>query len=430
MREKLAKRSAFRIFEPKQSTNSVNFPIFVASRFRKNKLGSFSAAVSQIGVWSIGLGVAVGIVSVSVLFGFKKNIQEKVFQFGAHIQVEKLTLSQSAEEVPIAKRSAFQENWAANPRIKHVQGVAHKAGILKTPDEQKGAVLKGIGSDFDWNLIKENIIEGQRIDFSDSSYSKDLIISRKMADQLRLKVGSSVVMYFIQNPPRPRKLRVVGIYETGFAEIDDGLVLGDIRLIQRLNNWKADTIGAVEVYLNDYKSLDQTAKAITAALPPELVARRITEKYPFDQLLDWLKILDKNTAVLLSLVLFVASFNIISVLLVLIMERTPMIGLLKTLGSRNTQIRRIFIFLGLHIISKGLLLGNVIGLGLCFVQKYAQVIPLEPSAYYMNTVPIEFDWFVIAGINLVAVVLITVVLLVPTYVISKIQPIEAMAFKK
>ena len=408
----------------------MNFSFFVASRIRKNALGSFSAAVSQIGVWSIGLGVAVGIVSVSVLFGFKKSIQEKVFQFGAHIQIEKLTLSQSAEEVPISKRSAFQVNWAANPRIKHVQGVAHKAGILKTSDEQKGAVLKGIGTDFDWNLIKENIIEGRRIDFSDTSYSKDLIISKKMADQLQLKVGSSVIMYFIQNPPRARKLRVAGIYQTGFAEIDDGLVLGDIRLIQRLNNWQADTIGAVEVYLKDYKMLDQTAKDITSALPPELVARRITEKYPFDQLLDWLKILDKNTAVLLSLILFVASFNIISVLLVLIMERTPMIGLLKTLGSRNTQIRQVFIFLGLNIISKGLLLGNALGLGICLVQKYAQIIPLEPSAYYMNTVPIEFDWLVILGINLVAVVLITVVLLVPTYVISKIQPIEALAFKK
>ncbi len=408
----------------------LNFSFFIARRIRKNAIGSFSAAVSQIGVWSIALGIAVGIVSVSVLLGFKQNIQKKVFQFGAHIQVEKLTLSQSVEEMPISKQGAFQQKWPSNPRIKHVQCVAHKAGILKTADEQKGAVLKGIGQDFDWEVIKENIIGGNRIDFADSLYSKDLIISKKMASQLRLKLGDSVIMYFIQNPPRPRKLRIAGIYETGFAEIDDGLVLGDIRLIQRLNGWQADTVGAVEVYLNNYLELNQTAEEINAALPPELTARKITEKYPFNQLLDWLKILDKNTAVLLSLILFVASFNIVSVLLVLIMERTPMIGLLKTLGNNNQQIRRIFVFLGLDIISKGLLLGNLLGLGLCAVQKYAQLIPLDPSAYYINTVPIEFNWLFILLINLVAVALITAVLLVPTYIISKIQPIEALNFKK
>ncbi|MEI7585595.1 FtsX-like permease family protein [Runella sp.] len=406
----------------------MNFPIFIARRIRKPQQTTFSATVSRVGVATISLGVAVGIVALAVLFGFKNTIYQKVFLFGSHIQVSKLSLNQSFEETPLPLHTRPYDDWQKIPGIRHRQAVAHKAGILKTPDELQGIVLKGVGRDYDWKLLSESLVEGRAIQFSDTTYSNELIISRIIARKLNLKIGENVTLYFVQNPPRVRKLNIVGIYETNLEEFDNQLVLGDIGLIQRLNGWGADSVGAYEYFVKDFEQLNVTAKALYNQLPSDMRMERVTER--FRPLFEWLQLLDQNTLVLLVLVLFVTGFNIASVLLVMMLERTPMIGLLKILGSPNTQIRRIFFFVGIQLAVKGLLIGNIVGLGLCWIQYQFKIIPLDPVNYFMNTVPIVFDWLLFALLNMGILILIALILFIPTFIISRIRPVQALVFKK
>lgn len=406
----------------------MNFPIFVARRIRQPQQTTFSATVSRVGIATIALGVAVGIVALAVLFGFKNTIYQKVFLFGSHLQVSKLSLNQSFEETPLPLHTKPYDDWQKIQGIRHRQAVAHKAGILKTPDELQGIVLKGVGRDYDWKLLAENLVEGRIIQFSDTTYASELIISRIIARKLNLKVGDDVLLYFVQNPPRVRKLNIVGVYETNLEEFDNQLVLGDIGLVQRLNGWAADSVGAYEYFVKDFEQLNTTAKTLYNQLPSDMRMERVTEK--FRPLFEWLQLLDQNTLVLLVLVLFVTGFNIASVLLVMMLERTPMIGLLKTLGSPNTQIRRIFFFVGIQLAVKGLLIGNVVGLGICWIQYQFRIIPLDPVNYFMNTVPIVFDWLLFALLNAGILVLIALILFIPTFIISRIRPVQALVFKK
>ncbi|MFN8348717.1 MAG: FtsX-like permease family protein [Spirosomataceae bacterium] len=406
----------------------MNFPIFVARRIRTPQQTTFSATVSRVGVATIALGVAVGIVALAVLFGFKNTISQKVFLFGSHLQVSKLSLNQSFEETPLPLHTRPYDEWRKIPGIRHRQAVAHKAGILKTPDELQGIVLKGVGRDYDWKLLSESLTEGRILQFSDMTYSNELIISRIIARKLDLKVGQSVTLYFVQNPPRVRKLNIVGIYETNLEEFDNQLVLGDIGLVQRLNGWGADTVGTYEYFVNDFEQLNATAKLLYNQLPSDMRMERVTER--FRPLFEWLQLLDQNTLVLLVLVLFVTGFNIASVLLVMMLERTPMIGLLKTLGSPNVQIRRIFFYVGIQLAIKGLVIGNLIGLGSCWLQYRFRLIPLDPVNYFMNTVPIVFDWGLFALLNVGIITLIALILFIPTFIISRIRPVQALVFKK
>jgi lipoprotein-releasing system permease protein len=235
-------------------------------------------------------------------------------------------------------------------------------------------------------------------------------------------------MYTLQNPPRPRKLTVSGIYDTQMEEFDNTLIIGDLALVQRLNGWGPDSVGMYEIYLNNFKKLDKVSDRLRKLLPPAVYLQKVTGIFP--QIFDWLILLDRNTAVFLSLILFVACFNMISILLVMIMERTPLIGLLKTLGSPNKQIRMVFFQVGLHMVRQGLLIGNVAGLLFCWVQYQFKLIPLDPVNYYMDTVPIVFDWSVFAMVNIVTIVVSALILLIPTLIITRIQPIRALLFKK
>jgi lipoprotein-releasing system permease protein len=406
----------------------LRFPSFISGRIRHNKVGSFSATVSRIGVASIAIGVAVGIVAFAVLLGFKQTIQQKVFLFGSHLRVNVLTLSSTYEEGPLPRRTPLSEELDRMPEVRHWHAVAHKSGILKTPDELKGVVVKGVDENYDWTLFRNSLVEGRLIQPSDSAYSTEIILSRRIASQLRLKPGDDVLMYFVQNPPRARRLQVVGIYETDLEEFDNTLVIGDISLVQRLNDWGADTVGTYEIYLKDFEQLDRVAEQVFDRMSPDMVLQKVTES--FRPLFDWLLLLDRNTAVFITLILFVACFNMISILLVMIMERTPLIGLLKTLGSPDGQIRQIFLRVGLHIVTRGLVLGNLLGLLFCWVQYRFQLIPLDPVNYYMDTVPIVFDWGTILLVNAITLLIVGLVLLVPTYVITRIQPIRALLFKK
>lgn len=411
----------------------MQFPSFIARRIRHNDAGSFSATVSRIGVASIAIGVGVGIIAFAVLLGFKRTIEKKVFLFGANISVSAFAQGNTYEEGPFPVKNPVVDALPTIPEISHWQAVAHKSGILKTENEIKGVVLKGVGKDYDWNVFKQSLVDGRLIGNKDSSsikygYSSEIVISRKIASQLILKPGDEVIMYSLQNPPRPRKLTIVGIYETQMEEFDNTLIVGDLALVQRLNGWGPDSIGTYEIYLKDFRKLPEVAAALKPILPVGVYMQKVTSLFP--QIFDWLQLLDRNTAVFLTLILFVACFNMISILLVMIMERTPLIGLLKTLGSPNKQIRMVFFRVGIYMVRKGLLIGNITALALCWLQYQFKLIPLDPENYYMDTVPIVFEWGTFALINVITIIISALILLIPTLIITRIQPIKALLFKK
>ncbi|MVM30386.1 FtsX-like permease family protein [Spirosoma sp. HMF4905] len=408
----------------------MNVPVFLARKVRHAPEGSFSATVTRIGIASIALGLAILIVAFSVLFGFKDTIQQKIFLFGAHLQVSKFTNNVSYESPALPLHTNLYRDSTHLPGIRHIQAIALKAGILKTSDELTGVVLKGVGKDYDWSLFRESLVAGTvPVVGADTGFgSTQLLLSQYMANQLQVKVGQSIPLYFLGNPPRARKMTVVGIYETGLEEVDKTIALGDIRLIQRLNHWGPDSVGSYEIFIKDFAKLEPTAHTLSNFIDPDMRLTRVTDQYR--PLFDWMVLLDRNMVILLGLIVFVASFNMVSVLLVLMMERTPMIGLLKALGSRNSLIRRMFVFVGLNMVVWGLVIGNVVGLGICFLQDRFKLIPLDPKNYFMNYVPIVWDWPTILTLNGATILLIALVLWLPTIIINRIQPVKALAFKK
>ncbi|GAB4044057.1 ABC transporter permease [Spirosoma litoris] len=408
----------------------LNVPVFLARKVRHAPEGSFSATVTRIGIASIALGLAILIVAFSVLFGFKDTIQQKIFLFGAHLQVSKFTNNMSYEAPALSLKTNLYRDSTQLPGIKHIQATALKAGILKTADELTGVVVKGVGKDYDWSLFRGSLVAGTvPVVGADTGLgSTQLLLSQYMANQLQVKVGQSIPLYFLGNPPRARKMTVVGIYETGLEEVDKTIALGDIRLIQRLNRWGPDSVANYEIFIKDFTKLESTARNLTNFLDPDMRLTRVTDQYR--PLFDWMVLLDRNMVILLALIVFVASFNMVSVLLVLMMERTPMIGLLKALGGRNSLIRRMFVFVGLNMVIWGLVIGNAVGLGICFIQDKFKLIPLDPKNYFMNYVPIVWDWPTILALNGATILLIALVLWIPTIIINRIQPVKALAFKK
>ncbi|GAB3726231.1 ABC transporter permease [Spirosoma lituiforme] len=408
----------------------LNVPVFLARKVRRAPEGSFSATVTRVGIASIALGLAILIVAFAVLFGYKRTIEQKIFLFGAHLQVSKFTNNASYEETALPLKTTLYQDSTRIPGVRHIQAVALKAGILKTPEELSGVILKGVGKDYDWNLFRESLVAGNvpAVGADTGSGSTDILLSQLMANQLKVNVGDAVPLYFLGNPPRARKMTVVGIYETGLEEVDKTIALGDIRLVQRLNRWGPDSVGSYEIYVNDFDQLKSAADNVFEAMTPNMRLTRVTDQYR--PLFDWMLLLDRNMIILLSLITFVASFNMVSVLLVLMMERTPMIGLLKALGGTNALIRRMFVFVGLNMVGWGLLIGNAVGLGICFLQERFKLIPLDPKNYFISYVPIAFDWKTVLALNAATLLMISLVLWLSTVIINRIQPIKALAFKK
>lgn len=408
----------------------MNVPVFLARKVRYAPQGSFSATVTRVGIASIALGLAILIVAFAVLFGYKRTIEQKIFLFGAHLQVSKFTNNASYEETPLALSSTLYRDSTKIPGVRHIQAVALKAGILKTPEELTGVILKGVGKDYDWNLFKESLVAGTVpvVGADTGTGSTQLLLSQLMANQLKVKVGDTVPLYFLGNPPRARKMTVVGIYDTGLEEVDKTIALGDIRLVQRLNRWGPDSVGSYEIYVNDFNRLKFAADNVFEAMSPDMRMTRVTDQYR--PLFDWMLLLDRNMIILLTLITFVASFNMVSVLLVLMMERTPMIGLLKALGGNNALIRRMFVFVGLNMVGWGLLIGNAVGFAACFAQEHFKLIPLDPKNYFVSYVPIAWDWATVLALNAATILLIGLVLWLSTILINRIQPVKALAFKK
>ncbi|MEQ9425009.1 MAG: ABC transporter permease [Cyclobacteriaceae bacterium] len=404
----------------------MNLPYFISSRIRHEEQGSFSSIISKIAIASIALGLAAMIISFLILRGFENVIKEKIYDFSGHLQVTKYTLTEALEEQPISLNSNFYQKYDELGYIKHVQEFAHKPGLFKTDKEVQGVVIKGVSESFDLDAFKDNIIEGSFIEFSDSTYSNDILISRRISRKLQIALNDEVITYFVQDPPRFRKLKVVGIYDSGLEEFDNKMVIGDLDMIRRLNNWPDSLAGGLEVFINDPNQMDQAEIELFGTIDYDLYVDKVSDKYV--QIFDWLVLINQNVVIFLVLVLFISSFNMVSILLILIMERTQMIGIFKALGARDSLLRRIFTLNGIYLVLKGMVLGNLIGIGLGFLQYQFHLIPLDPVNYYMSYVPIHWDFQVIFLLNLLTFILVNLTLLIPTIIVSRIVPVKAIRF--
>jgi len=413
----------------------MNLPYFIAQRLIKGRREetSFSRPINVIAIIGIAMGLAVMILSVAILTGFKKEIREKVVGFGSHIQIMNFDSNSSFETAPISDTQDFIPKIKEIPGIKHIQVFATKAGIIKTDEDIQGVVLKGIGSDYDWKYFISSIVDGSVFTVNDTARTDKVIISKKISEMLRLKTGDSFVMHFIQDPPRMRKFTISGIYETSLEEFDKMYVFCDIGHIKRLNGWEDDQVSGFEVFIDDFDRLDEMTFAVRDA-----IGYRITEddakfkvinirtRYP--QIFDWLNFQDVNVIIIIILMLIVAGFNMISGLLILILEKTNMIGILKALGSEDKAIRRVFLYQAAYLIGKGLLWGNLIGIGLAYLQLKTSIITLDPSSYYIKTVPINLELSHILLLNAGTMAAIIIMLLVPSQLITRITPVKAIRY--
>ena len=408
----------------------MNTELFIAKRiFSIKELGNLSRPAVRIAVVSIVLSIAVMIVAVAIVTGFQKGIGDKIVGFGSHIQISKFDSNQSLEGQPISKKQSFYPSFDTVKGIRHIQVFATKAGIIKTDDQMEGVILKGIGSDYDWSFFNDKMIEGKIFTIKDSVRSNNIIISKFLANRLKLKAGDSLRMYFIvkdQAQPKGRKLHISGIYETGLEEYDKTYVIGDIAQIQSLNKWNSNQVAGFEILLNDFNDLDKISDFVYNNIPYDLNSKNIKQLDP--QMFDWLSLQDMNKIIILTLMIVVAAINMISTLLILILERTNMIGILKALGAKNASIRKIFLYTSANLIGKGLLWGNIIAISLCLIQQKFGILKLPQDSYYLSTVPIHLSFISILLLNIGTLIVCFLMLIIPSYIITKISPVKAIRF--
>lgn len=413
----------------------MNLPYFIAQRLIKGRRegASFSKPINVIAIAAIAIGIAVMILAVAILTGFKQQITDKVVGFGSHIQIVNFDSNISYETAPVSTNLSFMPKIKDMPGIKHVEVFATKAGIIKTDEDIQGVVLKGIGSDFDWSYFKTFIVDGSVFSVTDTATTNSVIISKKIASMLKLKTGDSFAMHFVQDPPRMRKFTISGIYETSLEEFDKIYIFCDIKHIQRLNGWKNDEVSGFEIFIDDFNRLDIMTQAVRDVIgyrisenEPKVKVTNIRMKYP--QIFDWLNFQDTNVIVIIVLMLVVSGFNMISGLIILILEKTNMIGILKALGSEDGTIMKVFLYQAVYLIVKGLFWGNIIGIGLASLQLWTGLISLDPSSYYLKTVPINLEAVHILLLNLGTMAIIVLVLLIPAQLVSRITPVKAIRF--
>jgi lipoprotein-releasing system permease protein len=406
----------------------LNTPLFLARKIGPAKQGkTFTGLIRKISVLSITLGLAVMILAVAVVTGFQEAIRDKVIGFGAHIQVTNFHQSATHEFSPIQRDENLIDSIKRLPGIRHVQEFASKTGIIKTDEDIHGVVMKGIGPDFDWSFFKPRMTAGKGLDFSDSAATNQVIISQYISDRLSLEVGEYFILYFIQEPPALRRLQVAGVYETGLEELDRIFILGDIKHIQRLNRWEPDQIGGYEILVNDFNQLDMVAGKVFNTVPYYLNARSIREIYP--QIFDWLALLDMNVYVILFLMVLVAGINMITTLLVAILEKTSMVGILKAVGASNRLVKRVFLYNAAFVILKGLFWGNVLGLTVSLIQHHLGIMTLPQDSYYVSVVPINLELIHILGLNAGTFAICIIMLIGPSMIVTRVSPVKAIVFR-
>ncbi|MBL4716049.1 MAG: ABC transporter permease [Bacteroidia bacterium] len=404
----------------------MNLELFIAKRITLNSSKSFSNLIVKIAISAVALSIAVMICSIAIVNGFQSEIRDKVVGFGSHIQISNFDHNNSFESSPINWDDELISKLSAHPDIKHIESYATKAGIIKTDNEIEGVLLKGIGKDFDFDFFKQNMVDGKLINLSGPSKSKDIMVSTTIASKLNLKTGDKLLMYFIQDPPRIRPFTVSGIYETGFEDFDKLFVFADIAHIQKLNSWEDNQIGGYEILINQYERIEEVGDFVYASIGHTLDSRTIKEIYP--QIFDWLTLQDTNVIIIISLMAIVSIINMITALLILILERTNMIGTLKSLGANNWSIRKIFIYNAMYLIGKGLLWGNLIGVGFCILQKQFGIFTLPQESYYLSVVPINLNLTYLLLLNLSTIIICSLMMVIPSYLVSRITPIKAIRF--
>ncbi|HQK37568.1 MAG TPA: ABC transporter permease [Bacteroidales bacterium] len=413
----------------------MNTEFFIARRLIKDKESrkQLSRSIVRIAVIGIALGLAVMIVTVATVTAFKKEIRSKVIGFAAHIQILNFDSNLSYETKPINRNQPFLGELRKTPGIRHVEVFALKPGIIKTKTDIQGVVLKGVDHDYDWTFFRKYLKDGTIIQPGDSLPSGQILISGYIARMLRLKTGDPVLMYFVQDPPRMRRFTIAGMYETGLEEFDKLYAVVDIRHIQKLNDWTPDQVSGFEIYIDRFDDINLMKYRVRDQIGYEvhdqednLKVVSITDKYP--QIFDWLGLFDINVTIIIVLMLAVAGINMVSGLLILILERTNMIGILKALGTENIRIRRLFLYLSGFLIVRGLFWGNLIGLALCTAQYLGRFVRLDPSAYFLTYVPISFEWGYFFLLNIGTLIAILAMLLIPSMLIARISPDKTIRF--
>ncbi|SMO76041.1 ABC transporter permease [Solitalea koreensis] len=405
----------------------MNIELFIAKRISSGAQRSFSKMIVAIAITGIALGLAVMITSFAIVTGFKAEIRDKIIGFSGAIQVVKYDLNTSLENTAVTLKPQAYRLLKNNPDIKHIQAFATKTGIISANGDIEGVVLKGVGTDFDWRFFRNKMVAGNVLKLNSDSSLNEVLISKYTAGKLKLKLNDQVLMYFIQEPLRMRKFRIAGIFDLGIEELDKMFVIGDIKTIQRLNNWNANEVGGYELSLKSYDKLDTISNFVFNNIGDNLTAYSAPERYP--AIFDWLSLLDMNAEVILVLMLIVAGINMISALLILILERTNMIGILKALGATSLSVRRIFLYNGTYLILRGMVIGNILGLGFCFLQDKFKIITLDQQSYYMKFVPIEISFFTILLLNIGTLIVCLLMLIVPSMLVARITPIKAIRFK-
>lgn len=405
----------------------MNPELFIARRITMKSKRSFSKLIVRIGIAGIALGLAVMIASVAILTGFKASIRDKITGFAGHIQITRFELNNSLQNSAINRDQSFIKNKFYSPAIRHIQVYASKVGIIKAKEQIEPIVLKGIDGGFDFDFFKDKLVSGTVFNPEDTLKSNMVLISKYTADRLQLKTGDDFLVYFADNDFRIRKFKISGIYDIGIEELDKIYIICPIHIIQKINNWTEKQVGGFEVFLKDFKTLDQTSELVYNGLGMDLEARSITELYP--QIFDWLGLLDVNTQVILILMLVVAGINMISALLIMILERTNMIGILKALGMNNISIRKIFLYNATYLIGIGIFLGDLVGVLFCYLQGKYHLLKLDQASYYVSYVPVKISFLPILLLNIGTIIVCLLILIIPSALISKISPMKAIRFK-
>lgn len=415
----------------------MNFPLFIAKRLYSDQgdKRKVSRPAIHIAVAGVAIGLTVMIISVCVVLGFKHTIRDKVIGFGSHIQVADFMTLQQMNQYPVVMNDSMIQVIKKSPGVKHVQRFAMKEGILKTDEDFLGVGFKGVGPEWDSTFIHENMVEGSIPKFDDQASHNKILISKLMADKLRLKAGQRIFAYFIDhNGVRTRRFTISGIYQTNLKKYDEVMVYADLYTVVKLNGWEEDQASGAELTVNDFNQLQTTEDYIVKNINRTVdqygetySSATIKELNP--QIFQWLNLMDLNVWVILGLMLAVAGVTMISGLLIIILERTSMIGVMKALGARNKTIRHTFLWFAAFIIGKGLLYGNILAFAILLIQKYTGLVKLDAQTYYVSTVPVEFNWIYIIALNVATLLISVFILVAPSYLISHIHPAKSMRYE-
>jgi lipoprotein-releasing system permease protein len=411
----------------------VNFEFFLARRIiaAKDYKSSISAPIIKIAITAIALGMIMMLIAVATSMGLQNKIRDKVSAFNGDIVITNFDTNFSNESLnPISINQDFYPEFTSVEGITHVQATASKGGVMRTATDFEGVVVKGVGTDYDWSDFEEFLVAGRLPNYNEQ-LNDEILLSSYLANRLQLDVGDRIVTLFLKDEvskgTRDIGFTIVGLYNSGFQQFDEQYVIADLRHIQRLNKWDKDQIGAFELFVEDFDRIEEIGNKVYNETESTLDSQTIRGRYY--AIFEWLDLFDFNVALIIGIMIIVAGINMITALLVLILERTKMIGILKALGSNDWSVRKIFIYNATYLIGVGLFWGNVIGLGLLLAQKYFKLFPLDPDTYYVTEAPVHLDLGIILLLNVGTFLLCLLMLLIPSYIIAKISPVKAIRFE-